>query len=317
MTQKQAQNGTEGVRGGRRWRFSSAVLDESAWSLTVNGKPVALEIKPFELLRVLVHRAGEVVSKQELLDAVWGDVAVVEASLPTAIRKLRVALEDDDPDHPMIATVARVGYRLAVPVHAEPAGSMAHTGAAPRSPPPRRWPWLIGASVLLIAIGSVTVQQWGGSDSTAVAAGEAARPILSPTQREARQVLRRMDVPQLEAMVRAGWDPEAPFDTQANGALNILLERCEWDPGHDRAQMVMAARVLIDGGASLTRRNYWGDTAYSIAKAPRYCGGDHPVTVMMRSLCTTGDGVVMAECEADYAGAKRRRAQDVTRRIAS
>jgi DNA-binding winged helix-turn-helix (wHTH) protein len=301
------------------WRFGSAVFDESAWSLTVNGVPVPLEIKPFEVLRVLVHRAGEVVTKQQLLDAVWSDVAVVEASLPTAIRKLRVALGDDDPQNPIIVTIARVGYRLALPVESEPAAKAVDHRAerfVPLPSPVRRRPWLATASVLLLVAAGATALLLGERGRAVDVADAASAGQLPLTQREARLVLRSMDLARLEALISAGWDPETPFDREGNGALNMLLERCEWDPGHDRAQMVLAARMLLDAGASLTRRNYWGDTAYSIAKAQRYCGRDHPVTAMLRTLCTTGSGIVMADCEADYAAARRLRAQAVARRIA-
>ena len=58
--------------------------------------------------------AGEVVTKGELLEAVWPGTAVVDGSLATAISKVRKLLGDDDE---VIVTVPRVGYKLAVPVH--------------------------------------------------------------------------------------------------------------------------------------------------------------------------------------------------------
>lgn len=311
MGATEVQNGTA-QRQRRRWHFGNAIFDETAWTLTVAGQPVALEPKPLELLRALLERAGEVVGKNELLEAVWPGVVVVEASLPTAIRKLRRALGDENSARPIIATVARIGYRLTVPVRLEhPDKSVGVVAAAPQafaasakaSADRRRGLALAGAALLgVAAIGAVQVA--GGGD-----AADAPPFALAPVdQRDARLALRQMDVKALEAMIVAGWDPETPFDDQQNGALNILLERCEWDPGHDRQRLLLAARLLVDNGTSLTKRNIWGDTAYSIAKAPRYCGASHPVTVMLRRLCTSGDGMVLTDCEADYAGAKRRRA---------
>jgi len=101
----------------RRWRFGTVVFDEASWSLLVDGAPVTLEAKPLELLLELCLRAGETVSKDELLDAVWSGVNVVENSLPTAIAKLRRALGPANED--AIATVTRIGYRLAAPVTVE------------------------------------------------------------------------------------------------------------------------------------------------------------------------------------------------------
>lgn len=70
-----------------------------------------------EVLHELLLHAGEVVSKDELLDSVWRGVTVVESSLATAISKLRRALGDSAGD--IIVTVPRIGYQLAVPVHVE------------------------------------------------------------------------------------------------------------------------------------------------------------------------------------------------------
>ena len=85
----------------------------------VDGQRVAIETKPLEILRALLLRAGNVVSKGELLDAIWPDVTVVEASLPTAVDKLRRALGDDRRDRGMIETAPGIGYRFAVPVEVE------------------------------------------------------------------------------------------------------------------------------------------------------------------------------------------------------
>lgn len=110
------QSGSERRRR-RRWRFGNASFDESQWALSVDGRAVQLEGKPLEILHELLLNAGEVVSKGELLDAVWPGVHVVEASLTTAVSKLRKALADDAGE--IIETVPRIGYRLVAPVAVE------------------------------------------------------------------------------------------------------------------------------------------------------------------------------------------------------
>jgi len=97
---------------GRLWRFADCEFDDLRFELRVRGQAVELERKPLELLRHLLSRSGEVVRKEELLEAVWPGVLVVDASLATAVSKLRKALGDQD----VIQTVPRVGYRIAVPV---------------------------------------------------------------------------------------------------------------------------------------------------------------------------------------------------------
>src|ERR1700728_2087379 len=100
---------------GRLWRFGDYEFDELARELRIKGKPVELESKPLDILLQLLLHAGEVVTKEELLESVWPNVIVVEGSLATAVSKLRKAMEDEA--HPVIVTVPRVGYRLAVPVY--------------------------------------------------------------------------------------------------------------------------------------------------------------------------------------------------------
>src|SRR5882757_2101643 len=100
---------------GRLWRFTDYEFDELARELRVKSQPVELESKPLEILLQLLLHAGEVVTKEELLESVWPDVMVVDGSLATAVSKLRRAMGDDQ--HPAIVTVPRVGYRLGVPVH--------------------------------------------------------------------------------------------------------------------------------------------------------------------------------------------------------
>lgn len=108
---------TSSRRRRRLWQFAGAEFDEASWSLRVDGQAVTLEGKPLEVLHELLLRAGEVVTKDEILDAVWPGVVVVEGSLPTAISKLRKALGERQDN--IIETVPRVGYRLTCSVKIE------------------------------------------------------------------------------------------------------------------------------------------------------------------------------------------------------
>jgi DNA-binding winged helix-turn-helix (wHTH) protein/TolB-like protein len=94
------------------WQFADCEFDELRYELRVSGKVVDLERKPLDLLRHLLSRPGDTFRKEELLEAVWPGVLVVDASLATAVSKLRKALGDQD----VIQTVSKVGYRIAVPV---------------------------------------------------------------------------------------------------------------------------------------------------------------------------------------------------------
>ena len=132
---------------GRLWRFADCEFDDLALQLRVKGSSVGLELKPLEVLQQLLLRAGEVVSKEELLDAVWPGLTVVDGSLATAVSKLRRALGDQNSS--IVITVPRVGYRLAVPVQSrliEPLSSPHPRDLAPGNAVPGREQWRLTTS---------------------------------------------------------------------------------------------------------------------------------------------------------------------------
>jgi non-specific serine/threonine protein kinase len=93
-----------------RWQFARHELDESSLELRTAGELVAIERKPLELLMLLLRHPGEVLTKDELLDAVWGGRVLSESVLTKCVAKLRQALGDDDQQ--LIKTVHGYGYRL-------------------------------------------------------------------------------------------------------------------------------------------------------------------------------------------------------------
>lgn len=95
-----------------RVRFDAFELDEANALLLRDGKAVSLAPKPFEVLCALARTPGSLVTKNALLDLVWGHRFVTESVLKTAISDVRAAL-GDDPKHPRhIETVSRRGYRF-------------------------------------------------------------------------------------------------------------------------------------------------------------------------------------------------------------
>ena len=87
------------------------ILDVAAGRLLVDDRQVDLRPKTWEVLRVLAGRAGKLVTKDELLDAVWADTAVTEGTLSKSIGELRVAFGDDAASPRWIETVPRRGFR--------------------------------------------------------------------------------------------------------------------------------------------------------------------------------------------------------------
>ena len=103
-----------------RYRFGSAEFDESKCELRIGGLQVEVQRKPLEVLALLLRRCGEVVTKDELFEAVWPGVVTVENVLANAVSKLRSALGEENAAR--IATLARNGYRLDGPVERIAAG---------------------------------------------------------------------------------------------------------------------------------------------------------------------------------------------------
>jgi DNA-binding winged helix-turn-helix (wHTH) protein len=96
-------------------RFDCFELDEADARLARAGEPVALAPKPFAVLCALTRKPDKLVTKNELLDAVWGHRFVTESVLKSAISEVRAALGDDAKRPRYIETVSRRGYRFIAP----------------------------------------------------------------------------------------------------------------------------------------------------------------------------------------------------------
>ena len=120
---------TNGQPSGRQFRFNDYVLDLDSGFLRRNGEEVPLRPKAFDALVCLVQRPGTLVSKNDLVDAVWAGAAVTDNSLSQCLFELRRALADDD--QTMIRTVARRGFVFQAQVSASRASE---TGSAAGTP---------------------------------------------------------------------------------------------------------------------------------------------------------------------------------------
>jgi len=101
---------------GSVFAFGPFQLDPGARRLSRGDEPIMLPDRHFDLLLVLVSRAGDVVSKDALIQAAWRDVAVTDNSLEQAISRLRRLLGPTSDGAQYIQTLARRGYRFLGPV---------------------------------------------------------------------------------------------------------------------------------------------------------------------------------------------------------
>lgn len=145
-----------------RFEFGPFLLDPSTRSLLRDGVPQTLAPKTFDLLVLLVEQRPRVLSKDELLQALWPGTFVEEGNLTQQVFLLRKLLGgEDQPEY--VATVPRRGYRFVVEV--------AERSEEPPAPPPtprssdtvsRRLATLVMAGAL-IAVASLAYMRWSGS----------------------------------------------------------------------------------------------------------------------------------------------------------
>src|SRR5579862_2455268 len=146
------------------FRFESFEVDRGAFELRRAGRPVPIERIRMELLLLLLERQGQLVTRQEILDRIWGKNVFgdIDNSINTAVRKIRQALHDNPASPRLLHTVPGKGYRIAVPAVDSVAFSICPAGvpvplASPLSAPETRVnPWLmrvvIAAALVVIVL---------------------------------------------------------------------------------------------------------------------------------------------------------------------
>jgi len=180
------------------YEFGPYRLDASQRLLTRAGEGVTLAPKTFKLLLILVESRGRVLTKKDLMSALWPDTFVEEANLPFQVSGLRKALGDDGAQ--WIETLPKHGYRFKAPVtqidrdKVSP-GSVDRSGSSVESPPAHRrqprqvLPWLVAAMVTVVAMALAVpyFRQAGKSSETAFTAvpltsypGNERQPTFSP-----------------------------------------------------------------------------------------------------------------------------------------
>src|SRR5215470_7917392 len=97
---------------GASYRFGPFVADRTGYRVLRNDESLELTPKLIDLLFHLLDHAGDLVTKESLLEALWPGANVTENALAQAMSELRQALGDDALSPQYIKTVARRGYRL-------------------------------------------------------------------------------------------------------------------------------------------------------------------------------------------------------------
>jgi DNA-binding winged helix-turn-helix (wHTH) protein/lipopolysaccharide biosynthesis regulator YciM len=139
------------------YEFGPFRVDPEKEILLRAGEPVPLTPKTFQILLVLIRHSKEVVTKDDLMKAVWPDTFVEEANLSRNIFMLRKALGESPQDHQYIITVPGRGYRLAESVRLLPQEGVSivaaqHSKVQVQVKETRPWGWILVAVIVLVAI---------------------------------------------------------------------------------------------------------------------------------------------------------------------
>src|SRR5262245_47784114 len=178
---------------GKSYRFARFVVDAGTGSLQSGGVPVPLRPKSFDVLMHFVRNRGRLVTKDELLDHVWGSVVVTENSLSQCIREVRQALEDHD--QTIVETVAKRGYIFTPAVtECDDASAPARVASAePATSPDKPVPIrpVVAAGRRMAAAGIIAAVLIGGGLLWALSPGTGAPPpaATAATDRQSVAVL--------------------------------------------------------------------------------------------------------------------------------
>ena len=99
-------------------RFGTFQLDSQAGQLLKNGRVTRLKPQPLRLLHLLVSRPGDLITRDEIRELLWGTDTFVdfEQGMNTAVRQIRAARGDDAARPIFVETVPKRGYRFIAPV---------------------------------------------------------------------------------------------------------------------------------------------------------------------------------------------------------
>jgi TolB-like protein/DNA-binding winged helix-turn-helix (wHTH) protein/Flp pilus assembly protein TadD len=268
-----------GYRG--TFRIRDFVLDVAAYELRRNGHRVRLERQPMDLLILLVGRRGQLVSRSEIVDALWAkDVFVdVENGVNTAIRKLRQALRDA-PDTPtFIETVPGKGYRFIAAVEALP-------DAAPSPLPPAAPPSVV-VGVQTVA----AVAETAANAASVAVPGPAVGGRVAGRRASARLVLGALTMAALAGALLWAWKRPAESGTRVTIAV-LPFDNLNGDPETDYLASGLTEDTIVSLGRidpervsviGRTSMIAYRGTTKSLAEIGRELGADYLVESSLRA----------------------------------
>lgn len=146
------------------FRFRDFELDVAAYELRRAGRRVRLEKRPMDLLILMLARPGVLITRTEIVQALWGDDVFIEVdtAVNTVVRKIRQALRDSSDAPSFVETVPGKGYRFIAPVETQLSGADAVSpGEVARiDAPPRSRRRAVVAIALCLSLAVLGVWAW-------------------------------------------------------------------------------------------------------------------------------------------------------------
>jgi predicted ATPase len=254
-----------------RFEFGEFQLDDALYTLVGPAGPVHIEPQVFQVLRHLIVNCDRVVSKEELLDSIWGDRFVSESALTSRVKAARRAVGDDGQAQRVIKTVHGRGYHFVAEVHTD-AGRIQHALPRLRNTPIGRDGDITSVVERIRAAPLVTITGSGGMGKTTVALAVAERVQaeyangvvfvdLSPVPPQADVTRAVADAGGVEGA--ASETIERVADHLANRPVLLVLDNCE--------------HVLERAAGLVNRMLERGDTAQILAtsREPLGVAGEH------------------------------------------
>jgi len=233
-----------------RYRFDRFVLSPRQRTLYLDGQPIALIPRYFDLLHLLVRRRQDAVSKDAIFTHVWSDVVVSDGALSQAVRTLRRTLGDDSREPRFIRTVSRHGYQfVCAQVREEP-----DDGGAPANARHERAPATAEALALLVDRLLTATEQQGLASEIARDAAEELHSL--DTAGAVAQVVERPGHGSALAVLR-----ETRWNVPGAGAVPLLRD------GEAPAAVLALVRLRLSDARRVVARRWAG------AAAAGACGG--------------------------------------------
>lgn len=213
------------------YQFDTVVVDVRAGRVINGVSVVDLEPKAYDLLVLLLSRPGELLTKQDLLDAVWPGVFVTDNAIARVVAQLRRALGDSARQARYIETVPTRGYRFVAPVQVNKTSATVELsdaivptppehrgGPMPPLPPPGTSPPPRQSHLVAIVLGIVAAASLGLAWWSQQQVGRA-RPLLAP-----RELVQLTSSPSLDAF--PAWSPDGQtlaYSSDRSGTFEIHL----------------------------------------------------------------------------------------------